>query len=435
MTARIGWASGGAGSTTMLYLVNAMLLYFMITQWGVQPAVAGALLLGVRLYDGVLDMVIGTLSDRTRSRWGRRRPWMAAGALVSAAGTVAIFLPPLSADASMRQVQITLAVLLFFTGYSMFSVPSSAMPAEMTTDPAERTSLMSWRTFFLQLAGLTGGAGAPWLVARLGSGMQAYTAMACVAAVFVLVTMAASVLCTGRVAATKATGVSLSRGEAILTLLGNRPFMALLGIKFCGYIGIAAMGAVGLFFVRDVLGRDESAMAQIQLVTSVVGMACLPVWSRMAGRYGKVPVYVVALVLSIAANASWLMASAQEPAWLLLARAFAVGFASTGGLLMSLSMLPDAIEYDFMRTGLRREGVYSGVFEFFQKAAYAVAPFAVGLFLQWNGYVAGAGAAQQSPQAIAAVRLTMGGIPVVTYGAALLILLTAYRLPSRPRLA
>lgn len=419
----------------MLYLVNAMLLYFMITQWGVQPAVAGALLLGVRVYDGVLDIAIGTLSDRTRSRWGRRRPWMAAGALVSALGTIAIFLPPLSGDASLRQVQITLAVLVFFTGYSMFSVPSSAMPAEMTTDPDERTSLMSWRTFFLQFAGLTGGAGAPWMVAKLGSGMGAYTTMACVAAIFVLVTMAIAVLCTGHVAATRATSVKLPRGEALLKLLGNRPFMALLGIKFCGYIGIAAMGAVGLFFVRDVLGRDESAMAQIQLVSSVVGMACLPIWSWLAKRYGKVPVYVAALVMSIAANASWLMASADEPSWLLVARAFAVGFASTGGLLMSLSMLPDAIAYDFVRTGMRREGIYAGVFEFFQKAAYAVAPFAVGLFLQWNGYVAGAGVLQQSPQAIAAVRLAMGGIPVLTYGAALLILLTAYRLPGRQRFA
>lgn len=432
--AKIGWAAGGAGSTTMLYLVNAMLMYFMVTHLGVAPAIAGSILLAARLYDGLLDLAVGALSDRTRSSWGRRRPWMAAGALLSALGTVAIFLPPLREGSMGIYTQTIATILLFFTGYSMFSVPSSAMPPEMTRSYDERTALMAWRTFFLQVAGLVGGAGAPWLVAQWGSDRAAYFAMGIVAALFVGVSMAVAVVATRRVPTIPIAQSHDREKGSFLSILGNRPFVALIGIKFCGYIAIAAMGAAGLFFVRDVLLRDESVMAQIQLISSLVGIGVLPVWRMLARRWAKQHVYAVAMIMNILISASWLLADASEPGWIMVVRSILLGASASGGLLMSLAMLPDAMENDFHRTGLRREGVHAGIFEFFQKSAYAVAPFLVGLFLQANGYVAGISpGVRQSPHAVEAVRLTMGLLPVIAYSVALLLLLCCYRLPSRTR--
>jgi len=415
----------------MLYLVNVMLMYFMVTHLSIAPAIAGSLLLGVRLYDGLLDLTIGALSDSTRTRWGRRRPWMAAGAVLSTAGTVAIFLPPLLGGGGIY-VQTLLAIILFFTGYSMFSVPSSAMPAEMTRSYDERTALMAWRTFFLQIAGLIGGAGAPWLVARWGSGRGAYLAMAVVVAMIVGASMMVAVAATRRAPSAEGSAKARSAHGTRLSIIGNRPFLVLIAVKFCGYIALSAMGAVGLFFVHDVLARDESVMAQIQLISSLAGIALLPGWRALARRWAKQHVYAGAMLLNIMVSASWLWAGPSEPGWIMVARAFLMGAGASGGLLMSLAMLPDAIENDFHRTGLRREGAHAGIFEFFQKSAYALAPFLVGLFLQANGYVSGAGSDErQSADAVEAVRLTMGVLPAAAYGIGLILLLRCYRLPPR----
>lgn len=431
----IGWAAGGVGSTTMLYLVNAMLMFFMVTKLEIQPAVAGTMLLLVRLYDGFVDLAVGTLSDRTRSRWGRRRPWMAVGAVVSAIGTVGLFLPPLGDGETARHAQLFLAIMVFFTGYSCFSVPSSAMPAEMTDSYEVRTSLMAWRTFFLQIAGLLGGAGAPWLVALLDSGFDAYLIMALAAATLVAVTMAVAVVTTRGAregVVTVRDPLAVPAPHALRAIADNRPYVILIIVKFAGYLSIAASGAVGLFFVRDVLGRSEAAMGQIQLVSALIGMATLPLWRRFARGVAKERVYFVALVLQCLVGGSWLLASATEPQAMLILRAALLGFGSSGGLMMSLAMLPDAIAYDVKRTGVRREGVYSGLFEFMQKLAYATAPFIVGVFLQFYGYIPGQTAGQQPASAVTAVRLAMGFLPMIAYGLAGLILVLFYRIPYDP---
>lgn len=424
---QIGWAFGSAGSTTILYVVNVILMYYLVTTTGMNPVLAGSFMLVGRVYDGVMDLLIGQGSDRTRSRWGRRRPWMAAGALMSGAGMAWLFS---GSGGAGREITVMAALLLTFTGYSAFAIPSSAMPAEVTESPQMRTSLMAWRTFFIQLASLAGGALAPAMIAWGGSSQDAFARMGYCMAAFIVASMAIAVVATARmperaVAPRPGTGLA-----GFSQLFANRPFLVLLGVKFCGFVASAALGATGLFFMRDILLRGETGMAQFALASGIVGTLSVPAWRFFARFTSKPRICAVALVLSVGTSLSWLGATPHEAQFLFLLRGGMAGFATTGTLLMTLSMLPDTIAYGVKRSGLRKEGLYAAFFEFFQKAAFAIAPFLVGVFLQASGYRSGTGGALvQSEAALDAVRLSMALIPAVAQVAGI-VLLQFYRVPD-----
>lgn len=425
---QIGWAFGSAGSTTILYVINVILMYYLVTAAGIDPLLAGSFMLAGRIYDGIVDLLIGQFSDRTRSRWGRRRPWMASGAVLSAAGMAWLF-SGLTGGLPV-EIMVMAALLLTFTGYSAFSIPSSAMPAEITDSPQVRTSLMAWRTFFIQLASLAGGALAPAMIAWGGSSQVAFAKMGLCMAMFIAVSMSVAVIATAGVRERAVTAHSSGGLAGFSRLFANRPFLVLLGIKFCGFIASASLGATGLFFMRDVLQRGETGMAQFALASGIVGTLSVPLWRQFARLANKPVICALALGLSMATSLSWLAATPKEPDLLFLLRGGLAGFATTGTLLMTLSMLPDTIAFGVRTSGLRNEGLYAAFFEFFQKAAFAIAPFLVGLLLQASGYRPGAGLVQ-TETAREAVRVAMSLIPAVAQAAGIALLLL-YRTPAEP---
>ena len=158
----LGFGVGTVGVSVMLNAVTTYFPAFMSTVMGKDAAVAGYLLMLSKLYDAVADVVIGSMSDRTRSRWGRRRPYLLVGALISAISYLMIFSPPTLSE-GMVPIYMFVALVIYSTGYSLFNVPYMAMPAEMTDDPHQRSKLMSFRVVNGALGNLVGG----WATASL----------------------------------------------------------------------------------------------------------------------------------------------------------------------------------------------------------------------------------------------------------------------------
>lgn len=436
---KLGWGFGSAGQVSMLYLANMLLMYFMVAHLGVPAGVAGTILLVARIYDSVIDPAIGAASDKYDTRWGRRRPWMAAGAVLGAASVFGLFVPLWPVGSVGAYVQLGLSLLLFYTSYSFYAIPGTAIVAEMTTDPDQRTSLMSYRTLFFQIGGLFAAAGLPWMIGALGGDKAAYAKAGVLAALFVGVSMMISVLVTSKTRRVLPSSQHLPGGKYLLTMLQNRPFMVLVGVKICVFTATSSMGAAALFFMREVLQRDERSAALLQLCSGLAGLVALPVWRWFAQRQSKATVFATALVISGLCKATWLMATPDEPDWVFIARSMISGIGSVGSVLMTLSVLPDTIDSDYEKTGLRREGMYSAMFEFLTKAAFAVGPFLVGIYLQTSGYVSsttGAGV-PQTEQAVNAVRNVMGLIPSLAYGAGLILILANRKVwapaPARAR--
>ena len=171
---KLSWGVGALGTTSMLYLVNSYLVFFLVRHVGISAAAVGVMMTLMRVFDAVIDPAIGSASDRTDTRWGRRRPWMLVGAVFCPLASLAMFHPPPTLSGLWLNGYVLLVLTVYYLGYSLFSVPHVALGTEMTDDYGDRARLMAHRTFFIYCSTFFVGSGAPALVAFLGSDREAY---------------------------------------------------------------------------------------------------------------------------------------------------------------------------------------------------------------------------------------------------------------------
>ncbi len=427
---KASWGVGGLGTTSMLYLINMFVVFFLVRHVGIPAAVAGALLAVTRVYDAIVDPLIGTLSDRSEGRWGRRRPWMLVGALLSPLACIALFNPPALPPGPRLYAAVLAALLLYCTGYSLFSIPYMAQGAEMTDHYGERAAVMAWRTFFVYAAGIVITAGAPALVALLGGDRAAYSWMSLAAAAAVGASMLWAVAFTGRARVTRRSSEPLAPLTALRTAMSNRPFVVILMTKMTLQLGTAFIGASMLFFMADVLRRGEGALALLGLVSNLVGVAAVPVWSRVLRRVERRPLFITLLTLHAFTYLSWLFATTDEPQAVFVARAFVLGALGAGSVLVAMAMLADTIELDRLKTGQRREGLYVGAFELMQTTSFVVGPLVVGVAFSAAGLVPGpAGRTVQPHSALEMMRLAVSVVPAACSLAGI-ALMSVYRLDA-----
>ncbi|MCU0759816.1 MAG: glycoside-pentoside-hexuronide (GPH):cation symporter [Steroidobacteraceae bacterium] len=428
---KAGWGIGALGTTSMLYLVNLFAMFFLVRHAGVPAAIAGTIFAVTRFYDAAVDPLIGTLSDRTRSRWGRRRPWLLGGALLCPLAVVAVFNPPLGLEGNSLYLFVLCAFLLYCTAYSVFSIPYMALGTEMTDDYGERASVMAWRTFFVYSSGVVIAAGAPALVALLGSDRAAYSTMSFAAAAVVGCTMLCVVFATGRARVTERSAETLDARAWFRTVASNTPYLTILLTKMTLQLGTAFTGAAMLFFMSYVLGKGEGALARYNLVSNLVGIAAVPFWSLVLRRVERRTVFIGLLLGNLVGYLSWMLATPQEPDTLFLARAVFQGSVGSGSVLVALAMLTDTIELDRLTTGQRREGLFVGGFELMQTTSFVVGPLVVGFAFSAAGLVPGdAGKGAQPESALQMMRFAVSVVPAVSCAAGIL-LLALYRLDAR----
>ena len=403
---KAGWGLGSVGTQVVLFSQALLLLYYFTVILKIEPALAGSILFGAKLFDAVLAPIVGGWSDRTDTRWGRRRPFLFAGAILCAAGLVFVFNPP-----SPQPLVLLLGLMLISLGYSFFNIPYIAMPAEMTDSPVERTSIMSWRIAFVGIGTMVATSLLPVLIKYWGGGRDGYGLVGIVAAAITLVTMLAAFAMTGRARATRSMGEPFSLGAMVGAVATNRPFACLLTAKLLQLVGLAATSASMLFLFKNVIGSGESMLALWGLIANGVSIASMLVWPRIGRRFGKVPVYCVSVAGYALFGFSWLLVGPDSGTMAVLLRGAGSGVFIGGLLLMGQSLLPDTITVDHDRTGLRREGLFAGAYSFVEKASSALGPMVVGVIFQVMGF-ATHGSAGGDPRA---VYIAVGVVTPVAY--------------------
>ena len=224
LSLKAGWGVGAFGSLGMLWMVNVFLMFFLVNHLGMNAALAGIILFITRIYDVISDPLIGHLSDNSSSRWGRRRPWMFVGAFASGLAAIFTFNVPAFSSENTTAVYQLVVLLVYFTGFTLFYVPFMAMPAEMTDDYNERTSIMSFRVGYSFAAGMIIAAGMPALIASLGGDRAAYEFAAVIAGILITTSMLMTVLFTGKARELpRVPKERYSAREYLTSLLRNRP--------------------------------------------------------------------------------------------------------------------------------------------------------------------------------------------------------------------
>jgi GPH family glycoside/pentoside/hexuronide:cation symporter len=427
--------SFGIGTVGVSIVLNTVSVYFptlMSTVLGVSPAIAGALMTGSKLYDIVVDVIIGNASDRTQSRWGRRRPYLLAGALTSFASLLMIFIVPMLEGTALI-AYMGAALIVYSTGYALFNVPYLAMPAEMTDGYHQRLHLISFRTAFVGIGQLLSLAVTAALVDLGGGGAPGYRVMGTVMAVLAFMTM---MICFAGTSGAR----TVARGQHgdtftwanMKSLAGNRPLAMLMGAKLTQYLAFGIMQPANLLFLLNVLKTGYVGMVHLSVVQNIAVFASMPLWVRLGRRFGKRNCYMAAVLIMIPACLSWYWTGPGVEMWEIWIRSAVFGIGSGGSLLMSTSMLPDAMHYDRQRTGLHREGLVASIYCINEKLGFAIGALALGAALSAGGYIATTGGQiiDQAPTAIDALFAVKAFIPAAALACGL-VLIWCYNLDQK----
>ncbi|MFD7263852.1 MFS transporter [Streptomyces sp. NPDC059874] len=421
---RFGYASGSLVTGTFTTLPGLLLLPYLTDTLGVGAALAGVIVFVPKAWDAVLNPFVGRASDRTRSRWGARRPYVLGGGLAMALAFALTFAGPLPGTAG---AWFTAAgYLLTATAFAFFQVPYVAMPAELADREEDRMRLVGGRVAVIGVAALVTGGVAPALVDAGGGGLAGHRwvgvfggAVIALGAVWVFTGTARTPHDAPRVPANEPT-----LREQFAAARANPPFMALLRCVVVQSVATGVLLAGAPYFAEHVL-HDSSGVGALVAAFVAPNLLTMPLWQRLRGPRG----YTIASALFAVGCLLFLAAPVLPEGAVLLSMALA-GTGHAGQLLFLYAMLPDCIARDAARTERRQAGVLSGVFTTGEGLGVALGPFLYGLVLQLSGYVSsGTGrAAEQSAAAELGMLAGFAALPALATVVAVL-LLRAYDRP------
>lgn len=422
----LAWGAGTVAVAALFNSVNVLLLRYVVDYAGISAVLAGSLIALSKLYDAIIDPIVGAASDRTRSRWGRRRPFLLSGGLLLAVAALLLFNLP-SGGGALTISFFVIALLVYATGYASFSVPYMAMPAEMTSSFHERSRLISFRVAAVAVASLLGVFVGPEIMTLAGGGQAGHTAFSIFLAIVILVASSICFFGTSKAAFHYSPAVKATWTEKARSLAGNRPFIVLLVVKLLQLMALAVTQAAMPFLFQRVLKLGDAGMGIYFLVFYATMIMIQPIWVRLAKRSGKRTIYMAGTMLYGAIYLSWYFVSPETSLFSVYLRAVLLGAMGGAVLLFGQSLLPDTMEWDYRRTGMRREGMLAAVYTIVEKLAYALGAALTGVILGHTGYVRNAPGMEQPASAIMAIYWLASIIPFA-FLVASIVALTFYDL-------
>lgn len=406
---------------------------FLTDVVGLEPRLASfAALIGI-LWDAVNDPLVGTLSDRMRSRWGRRRPFLLFFSIPFGLGFLALWWAPPFESQYLLAATVCLTFMLSDTLQTLVSIPFYALTPELTPDYDERTSLTGYRMFFNLLASLATAVAAPAIVdAALAGGATQQQGYFVVSALFgglaVIPFLLIFAVMRERGTASAESEPEIPFTETLRTAWKNIPFRFATGLYMLNWITFDLVALALPFFLAywvadgnlllKALGLPlESAVFACLLVTSVI---VLPFWVWLAHRVGKQRAYILGMTFWAVVQ---LLIFAIQPGQItfILVLAVLAGISVSTAHVLPDAIFPDVIEWDELRTGRRREGVYYGVKNFIRKLTGALAIFIALQTLGWFGYQTppeGVTSFTQPESALLAIRFLIGPLgAILLFGA------------------
>ncbi|NEE01104.1 MFS transporter [Phytoactinopolyspora halotolerans] len=420
----VGYGMGSVATGIFGTVPGLVLLYYLTDVLGVAAAVAGLMVALPKVWDVVLNPWIGSLSDRTRHRWGPRRPWMLLGAVLTPIGFAAIFAaPPIPPGGAAAYV----AILFLFTatGYSCFQVPYVALPAEMTADPDERAKVNSCRVAILAVAILLSGALAPMLAGATGDsdGTPAgYRLMGIVMGALLLAGALIAVAATAGAPSVLRTTSEPSLPAQLRAARGNRPFAWLLAMFVVQALAAGLMLAGAQYYATYILD-NPSAVSVLFAFLILPLLLAMPMWLAASRRAGKRKA-TFAASLCFLSGALIAAFGRDVPAAAVYAGVALAGVGYAGIQMLPLSMLGDTIAADAFTTRRRRAGVFTGLWTAGETLGLAVGPGLYGLILALSGFVSSDAdhRVAQPDSALTGIVIGFGAVPVLLVGLSLLLL-------------
>ncbi len=426
---RYGWAIGEFAIASHMTIISIYLLFYLTEVHHFPGTLAGTLILIPRLWNVVSDPLMGGVSDRIRSRWGRRRPFLLAGAVVWGVAYAAMFWIPEHFTLAQKSAWFLLTCLAVNTGLSLYHVPYSAMVPEMTRSAEERLSLLGYKEIAARLSVLVTVMASPLIVGLAPNALIGHRWVGIAAGTLIFASGLTAFLATAKAPAAVIQPTTMSWAEQLRTLRQNKGLLRLSGVYLFTSAADAFYSALLIYFITIALGQPGKLTGALYPVGSLTAIIMTTVWAYLGKRIGRKTACTIALSgaggvfllsLMVPADATWMM----FPFMALLGGFFA------GLFLLPGTMVPDTVDEDEQISGQRREGTIYGAWIFTQQSGMALGAFLVGVYLDMIGYKSGAAHAA-SAQEVWLVRLGFAFGPPMLICLGLLILRTV-PLGARP---
>lgn len=439
----ISWGRKTAFGFGMLanQLFTAALGVFMVVLvmgLNMDPLLAGILASVPRVWDAVTDPVMGYVSDRTRSRWGRRRPYIFAGAII--AGLSFIFMWQIYPDNSQFHnfVYFLTWSLVFYLGYTIFATPYIALGYEMSSDFHERTRLMAVAQWIGQFAWVA----APWfwvliyMPSLFPTPHVGARQLSVIVGLFCLVLgIIPAVFCREKAISTSgqltinglAENIKVF-GAGIIQTLKCIPFLKLCGATFLVFNGFQTVAQFSFFIIVYYLfAGNFSAAGQWPAWFGTLSalstcFVVIPIITALSQKIGKKQTFVVSSIISIFGYIlKWWCFNPANP-WLMLIPLPFISFGIGGLFTLMMSMTADVCDLDEMKNGSRREGMFGAVYWWMVKLGTALALLTSGAVLKLTGFVQGS--SLQTARTLTQLRLADIIIPSIGAWAAVFLMLS-----------
>lgn len=432
---KLAYGLGTVGPATTGSLLAFFLMFFFTDVAGLSAGMAGSILMLGKISDAISDPIIGMMSDRTQSRWGRRYPWLVLGAIPFGLFFLMLWLVP-NVSQWLLFTYYVLAGLLMNVAYTAVYLPYTALTPELTQDYNERTSLNSFRFSCSIGSSILALALASVIFRFIDDPIQQYLVLGSFGAVMCVVPLYICVWGTHKrvlaaerqLAQRPNNAPQLPLRQQVQIAFSNRPFLLVMGIYLTSWLAAQMTAVIMPYFVVSWMQMPSAMFTRFALAVQGTALLMLFVWSAISRRVGKKAVYFMGVSLWIVAQAGLFFLQPGQ-ANLMFGLGVLAGFGVSTAYLVPWSMLPDVIELDELRTGQRREGTFYAFMVMLQKVGLAVGLFLVGNALSWAGYMErspGQPAVVQPDAALLVIRLAIGPIPTLIL---LVGLLLAYFYP------
>ncbi|MEJ2209239.1 MAG: MFS transporter [Anaerolineae bacterium] len=411
---------GDVGNAIVNSAIQFFLMLFYTDGAFIAPALAANALLVAKIWDGVNDPLFGWLSDRTTSRFGKRRAFMIFGAAPLAISTALLWFVPRGLSDVGLFIWIAGTFMLFDTMWTLTNVPYYALTAELTEDYDERASLTAFR-MVLAVPAYVVGAGLTPLIAGLAIFASKRAGYGAIGVTYGLLAAAALWICAAGVRERRA--VAQARAEAppwraLLDTLRNRPFVQLLAAFLLANTAFALIRTLMAYVLTYQFLMEDQVPLVMALMLVFVALFLFP-WKRVAGRWNKGPAYALGLTIGGLAVAATFFLPQASSSWIYLVAALA-GAGFSAQWVFPWAMVPDVVEIDRLASGEHRGGTYYGIWGLATKISDGLGIAASGWVLQLYGYVPNVA---QSAETLFGMRLFFGLVPLLFFAAAIPLLL------------
>ena len=390
-------------------------VFFLVNVAGLPAALAGIVFLIARVWDAIMNFVAGNVSDRTSTRFGKRRPFILASCVPMGVCFALLWIVPGRAMTFLFVYYVIIA-LIYNTAFSFAMTPYNALMPELSQDYDERTSISGYRMALSFLGTLIAAAGGSVIVDTIYNGAanyhHSYQVMGIVFGGIMIISLVLTFLGTHeRVKSPAAEPMGVF--PTLRSVLSLKEFRIVLGMFICNMIGLDLIQMLFIFYLKYAVQVADSLTFVLMGIPLLVAVFAVPLWVWLSGKLGKRGAYMVAAVYMTLSLLLALLVPAGDMVFIVcLAVLAGVGFSAAQ--VIPFSIIPDVIEIDELTNGVRREGIFYGtsmlLYKFCSAMVIALATAALG----WFGYVEGPWTAEPG-SALLAIRLFFGISPGVFF--------------------